>query len=50
MRFFRKKAYGLRRIFSQSCVSIYHAKMRKKCLKKNVKKKRFSFFETFFLK
>jgi len=50
MRFFRKKAYGLDCVFAQSRVSIYHNKIRKKCLKKNVKKKRFSFFETFFLK
>ena len=50
MRFFRKKAYGLSPNFAQSRVSIYHAKMRKKCLKKKRKKKRFSFFETFFLK
>jgi hypothetical protein len=48
--FFGKKAYGLSSIFTQSRVSIYHAKMRKKCLKKKRKKKRFSFFETFFLK
>jgi hypothetical protein len=50
MRFFRKKAYGLSSIFTQSRVSIYHNKIRKIRLKKNVKKKRFSFFETFFLK
>ena len=50
MRFFWKNAYGLSPIFTQSRVSIYHAKMRKKCLKKKRKKKRFSFFETFFLK
>ena len=48
--FFRKKAYGLISIFAQSRVIIYHNKMRKKMSKKNRKKKRFSFFETFFLK
>ena len=50
LRFFRKKAYGLEDIFAQSRVIMYHAKMRKKCLKKKRKKKGFSFFETFFLK
>jgi hypothetical protein len=50
MRFFRKKAYGLEAVFAQSRIIIYHAKMRKKCLEKNVKKKGISFFETFFLK
>jgi len=48
MRFFRKNAYGLETIFAQSRIIIYHAKMRKKCLEKNVKKKGFSFFETLF--
>jgi len=50
MRFFRKNAYGLRHIFTKSRITIYHTKMQKKCLKKKRKKKRFSFFETFFLK
>ena len=50
MRFFRKKAYGLEAVFVKSRVIIYHAKMRKKCLKKKRKKKGFSLFETLFLK
>ena len=50
LRFFRKKAYGLDDIFAQSRIIMYHAKMRKKCIKKKRKKKGFSFFETFFLK
>ena len=50
MRFFRKKAYGLEDIFAQSRIIMYHAKLRKKCLKKKRKKKGISFFETFFLK
>jgi hypothetical protein len=50
MRFFRKKAYGLKSVFVKSRVIIYHTKMRKKCIEKKRKKKRFSFFETFFLK
>jgi len=50
MRFFRKKAYGLNPVFTKSCIIIYHAKIRHFVSKKNVKKKRFSFFETFFLK
>jgi hypothetical protein len=48
MRFFRKKAYGLTAIFVQRRIIIYHAKMRKKCLKKKRKKKGISFFETLF--
>ena len=50
MRFFRKKAYGLIIILAKTRVIIYHTKLWKKSPKKNVKKKRFSFFETFFLK
>ena len=48
MRFFWKKAYGLRTILSQTRITIYHIKKWKIKVKKNVKKKWFSFFETFF--
>jgi len=48
MRFFRKKAYGLKHIFVQSRIIIYHAKLRKKCLKKMSKKKGFHFLKLFF--
>ena len=50
MRFFRKKAYGLKSVFAQSRVIIRRKKSYLLGPKKNVKKKRFSFFETFFLK
>jgi len=50
MRFFRKKAYGLRPNFVKSCVTIHHHKHEFFGLEKNVKKKGFSLFETFFLK
>ena len=48
MRFFWKKAYGLRTILSQTRITIYHVKKLKIKVKKNVKKKGFSFFETLF--
>ena len=48
LRFFRKKAYGLRTILLKGRVIIYHAKLPKNKVKKNVKKKGFSFFETLF--
>ena len=50
MRFFWKKAYGLRHILIKSRVTNYHNKIDFFGPKKNVKKNRFSFFETFFLK
>jgi hypothetical protein len=50
MRFFWKKAYGLIVVFTKSCVISYHNKYHFLNRKKNAKKKRFSFFETFFLK
>jgi hypothetical protein len=50
MRFFRKKAYGLTPIFTKSRIIICRNKIIFFWSKKNVKKKRFSFFETFFLK
>ena len=50
MRFFRKKAYGLTSTLLKSRVTKYHNKIVFFSPKKNVKKKRFSFFETFFLK
>jgi hypothetical protein len=50
MRFFRKNAYGLVAVFTQCRITIYHKKKWILSPKKNVKKKRFSFFETFFLK
>ena len=48
LRFFRKNAYGLVSILIKYPVIFTHAKNRKKCPEKNVKKKGFSFFETFF--
>jgi hypothetical protein len=50
MRFFEKKAYGLRSIFAANRITILYNKYHFFSIKKNVKKKRFSFFETFFLK
>ena len=50
MRFFHKKAYGLKAIFAKSRITIQHKKFDILSPKKNVKKKGISFFETFFLK
>ena len=50
MRFFHFFSYGLSPIFVKSYIIIYHVKMRKKCRKKKLKKKRFSFLQTFFFK
>jgi hypothetical protein len=50
IRFFYFFSYGLSRHFNKSRVIIYHVKTRKKCRKKKLKKKRFSFLQTFFLK
>ncbi len=50
IRFFYFFSYGLTRFFVKSRVIIYHVKTRKKCRKKKLKKKRFSFSQTFFLK
>ena len=50
MRFFRKKAYGLRSTFVKYRITIYHKKFDNLIPKKMSKKKGISFFETFFLK